>query len=185
MHEPPLFLRKPGTPPAAATLRPVPTDRRGEAIAWVCALGAGLAALALRWGFGSLPPFLPLLALAFGLAGGVISFGNWVDRRTTIHFGPQGVAFESPLRRVHFAWEEIREVWYIPGWRGGRVVVRGRDCGFQYRTLAELSLGTSRRFAFGVEGGDRLAGWIRARAGLGEPEREERAWVCRRAVDSL
>lgn len=185
MNEPPVFLQTPGTPPVAATLRPVAPDRRGELIAWVCALGAGLAVLAFRWGLGSLPPVLPLLAVAFGLAGLVISFGNWVDRRTQIRFGDEGLAYESPLRRVHLSWEEVQEVWYLPGRRGGRVVVRGEERGFQYRTLADLSLGESRRFAFGIEGGDRLAGWIRVRAGLGEPRWEERAWVCRRDVDSL
>jgi len=142
--------------------------RRGELIAWACALlviGAWvlLARLELR-----VSPLLILLGILLGIAAVSISLGNWMDRHTTLTLGPEGVSYRNGLRAVRLAWDEIQEVRVRQAPWGERVEVIGQQAYFRFYTLGEVKAHGKIMGRTGFVEGQRILERIVENAGLRE-----------------
>jgi hypothetical protein len=88
--------------PESKTYSPELLPRRGEFTAWALTIASTLGLYFLA---GSDP--VPLLAwffvVFFAFSAASISLGNWMDRRTFIHIGSDGLIFENGLRKIHFS----------------------------------------------------------------------------------
>jgi hypothetical protein len=116
-------------------------SRRGELLAWLAGIGLmlGLYLAGNKW--GSLPITYWLFAgliLFFALS---ISLGNWMDRRSVIRLGKDGIDFENGLRSVRFSWSDVQNVAVIPTRLGKRVQVQGAQSHFTFKTMGESLLG--------------------------------------------
>lgn len=126
-----------GTP---QEFRPVLTNRNGEVLAWLAALGLGAAAIALRGQGGGWIGSLPYLAIFVGLIAASISLSNWMDRRTVLRLDSQGVFFTNGLRRVRLTWDQIDQISVFSGALGKRVQVVGGVQHFEFRYLSEVEV---------------------------------------------
>lgn len=160
------------------TFRPSPPLRGTERLVWY---GVGIVAAYILFVFtrtGELSFLMILFLVALLFIVSVISFGNWIDRSTAIVIDPATVHFHSPLRDILFRFDQIESLWAIPAVGGWRIRVRGSGRYFQFRTLSVLRKREEGDLRLGIEGGERLAGTIRSRAGLSAPVEEGGAWVC-------
>lgn len=180
MDEPPEFLSFPTFTNRQERYVPAPPNRRGEALAWLCALGIGIAGLVLTGRYGAAPCLTWQLLGIFILAGGAISLGNWLDSRTHVELSPQGIAYQSPLRRLNVRWEEVQAISAIPLRRGWRLLVESSGGRFALRTICRLSLGPVESQPIGFPEGERIASLIRGMAGLPAPVQLGDCWVSRR-----
>ena len=146
--------------------RPELTSRRGELIAWGSTLlvGAGWAALIVT--DNRVPGSVPFLGVLLLLAALSISLGNWMDRQTRLQLGPQGIAFQNGLRKVHLKWDEIRQVQVYQGRLGQRVSVIGPNSHFEFHTLGELKVQGEVKGRMGFAEGERILHQILDAAGL-------------------
>jgi len=124
----------------AQEFHPVLTNRNGEALAWLAALGLGAAAIALRGQGGVWIGSLPYLAIFVGLIAASISLSNWMDRRTVLRLDAQGVFFTNGLRRVSLTWDQIDQISIFSGALGKRVQVVGGVQHFEFRYLSEVEV---------------------------------------------
>ncbi len=181
MEPPPEFLSEDfDSPPEDHTYRPALPNRGGEIIAWLCAASVALLNVLLFQLTGGSPPLAAALIVLFASVGALISFGNWMDLRTSIRVGGDGVQFSSPLRRVELVWNEILELHALRIGKGWRIVVRGKGRAFHFRTPTSIALGSGPGMMVGFPEGERLAGLICGRAGLKMLTREAHGWVARR-----
>lgn len=109
--------------------------RRGEWLAWLTGTGLliGLFLADRRLGDMALPYWIFAGLLIFFAMS--ISLGNWMDRRSLIRMGADGVAFENGLRSVRLAWSEIQHVTVMPTRLGKRVEVVGLQSHFSFKTI--------------------------------------------------
>jgi hypothetical protein len=123
--------------PESKTYRPELLPRRGEYTSWALAAASalGLYAFTLR----GLVPSWAWFFVAFLLFSAIsISLGNWMDRHTFIYLQADGVAFENSLRKVHLAWNAVKEVRAFPARWGTAVQVLGEQAHFEFNTLGEV-----------------------------------------------
>jgi hypothetical protein len=146
-------------------------SRRGEAIAWGLALIAGAVWLIFLLLDTPVHPAMKFFTTFFLLSGMVISFGNWMDRRTLIQISPEDIWFENGLRKVQIKWEEIRQVEVIPSRWGKKVRVMGADSHFEFRTLAEIEASDTIQAKMGFAEGERILEHILEKSGLHPVER--------------
>ncbi len=180
MKTPPDFLT-PSTPPAErATHRPQPPVRRGEWIAWLCTLGVAAVAGVFLLRDGRVPGLTFGILLVFLIAALIISMGNWLDASTSVSLSSAGIRHHSPLRVVDLAWPEVDELWAMPAGKGWRIVVRGKERHFTFRTASQMLIGTDRAIQVGYEQGEEMAAQILAAAGLSSPSQEGASWLCSR-----
>ena len=121
--------------------RPELMPRRGEWMAWLAGIGMviGLFLATSRWGA---QPFIFWMFAVFLLFSAVsISLGNWMDRRTVLRVGADGISFESGVRSVRLSWPEVQNVAVIPTRLGKRVQVQGAQSHFTFKTMSESTLG--------------------------------------------
>ncbi|MCS7248776.1 MAG: PH domain-containing protein [Anaerolineales bacterium] len=117
---------------------PEPPTRNGERNAWLVAFLMVALWLIFKVAHWQTPPALAVLvALTLGVAI-LISLANWVERKTLLAIGSEGIRFENGLRRVYLAWDEIEQVRVRPTLWGRRVQVRGKATQFAFYTLGEL-----------------------------------------------
>lgn len=182
MREPPQFLQTEAQPEQRQLVyRPTPSSRQGELIAWLCALGAGAGTFVLRLQTGRAMAVGLGLTAFFLLAGVLISFGQWIDRATSIRLEQDQVVYRSPLRRTRLPWPEIRQLWAAETGGGWRVGVGGQGKGFAFRTPSTLSFASMGSMPVGIAKGEELAAAIRGRAELADPVWDRGRWVCKQA----
>jgi len=119
-------------------LRPELNSRRGEGTAWILTLIVTFAMGVLYWQLGKTPiaawvfwGFLFFAALS-------ISLGNWMDRKTLMRVGVDGIAFKNGLRKVALNWPEIEKVNVLPLRWGRSVQVISSGSHFEFRTLGNV-----------------------------------------------
>jgi hypothetical protein len=114
--------------------------RRSEAVAWLAGIGMliGLFLATSRWGAQSFVFWTFEALLLFSAVS--ISLGNWMDRRSIIRMGVDGIAFENGVRSVWLSWPEVQNVAVVPTRLGKRVQVQGAQSHFTFKTMSESTL---------------------------------------------
>lgn len=176
----PTFLNANEILNAEEFFRPLPSNRRGEFIAWSSAVVVGLVGGALFWQSGRVSSLAIFLFIFFCSSAILISYGNWMEAHTLIRLSPECVIYQSPVRKVTLALNDVHELWVSSAGRGWRIAVRGVEGGFTYRTAARLGGYSDQVVYIGIEHGDRLAGLLRSMAQLSTPALEGEAWLCRK-----
>lgn len=164
----------------AETFRPWIGSRRGEAIAWGCALVLGVL-LVFLFRRGEPLPCMGMGLFAFlVLAAATMSFSNWLERNTFIEVDRDAVTYASPIRNARLEWKHIERLAAAKTGTSWRILVSGDEGYFQYRTEGVVGGGTRSPLQIGVRDGERLTALIRGRADLGPAEFEQEMWVCHR-----
>jgi hypothetical protein len=157
--------------PENKTYTPELLSRQGELVAWVLAAAAalGLIILSLR---AALPfwAWFPFALLFFSAAS--MSLGNWVDRKTCIRLGDDGVFFENGLRNSRLSWDAIKEVRTAPARWGTSVQVLGMQTHFSFSTLGEMKFQGQLRGSTGFASGREIFDEIIRLAGLTKTTRD-------------
>lgn len=179
-HEPPGFLFVEHSTLSTEIFKPIPVSRRGEFLAWSGTLFVGAVGVYVLWKTKGISLFTPAIFFMLLMVASIISFGNWVDRRTSIRISSEMVFYRSPIRKVELGLNAIESLWAVPAGRGWRILVRGEGQLFHFRTGIHLESRSGAEMHTGIEGGERLAGIIRHGAGLSALEHEDGVWVCRR-----
>lgn len=152
--------------PETRVYTPEPAPRSGEGNAWILTFLVFIIWLFLRLSnqpvTGSVTFFLGFLFLASAL----ISFGNWVDRRTVITMDGKGVDFRNGIRRVSMAWDEIEEVRVKPAVWGKRVQVLGHNKRFDFHTSGEVKYKGAVKARTGFLQGEEMVRLIVLNSGL-------------------
>ena len=180
MEDRPRFLQSASTGSLDPIHRPVPVSRRGEGFAWLSAGLAALGSLILTLRGGQLPDVGIGLVIVLVLAAGLITLGNWLDRRTRIELLEQRVLYHSPLRQVNLPYADIQRLTASRLRDAWRVGVVGPDRGFTFRTGTTLRFAGMDRLTYGFAGGEGLAAALRQRAELGPAIWDGQQWVSRR-----
>ena len=125
----------------AREFHPELLPRRSEWLAWLAGIGlmVGLLLASRQW--GSLPISYWIFAGLIVFFALSISLGNWMDRRSVIRIGSEGIAYGNGLRSVRLTWPEILNVVVIPTRLGNRVHVQGAQSHFTFKTMGESMLG--------------------------------------------
>lgn len=176
----PVFLDEDKVFSSGETFRPLPPNRRGEFIAWSCAIVVGLVSGVLFWQSRHISSLAIFLVIFFSLSAALISFGNWMESHTLIDLSSEQVVYRSPVRNVTLALKDIDELWTSHTGRGWRVAIRGEGGFFTYRSAARLGGRFDQVVSIGIEHGERLASLIRSMAQLSSPVFDGDAWLCRR-----
>jgi hypothetical protein len=148
--------------------RPELIPRRGEWVAWSCALLVGIGWLVLRWFGRHVSIGMPLFAIVLMLAALSISFSNWVDRRTVMRLNVNWIEFYSGLRHVRLHWQEVRQVRVAPSRWGDKIQVIGERAHFSFRTLGEVWFQDELKGRMGFEKGNEILHEIIVSSGLKE-----------------
>jgi hypothetical protein len=146
--------------------RPELIPRRGEWVAWSCALLVGVGWLVLRWFGRDVSIGMPLFAIVLMLAALSISLSNWVDRQTVMCLNANWIEFHSGLRHVRLLWPEIRQVRVLPSRWGDKVHVIGEHAHFSFRTLGEVWFQDELKGRMGFAKGDEILHEIIVSSGL-------------------
>jgi len=151
---------------AQAVFYPELLSRRGEFIAW----GTSLIVL-LGWIIHSLngrqvPFAVPFLGIILVFAALAISLGNWMDRKTELRLGADGVTYENGLRYVALKWNDINEIRVFPSKWGKKVHVLGATKHFNFRTLGEVKVQDEVKGRMGFAEGDKILSVILEQANL-------------------
>ena len=180
MVEPPEFLTYPVFSNNQETFRPIPPNRRGELVAWLSALTVTLSIVILHLLRGSVPCYAFGILVFLFTASLLISYGNWMESRTSIQVSETGIRFASPVRRLSFSWPDIDCLAALKTRVGWRVMVEGEQGSFTFRTGGKIAIGSLEAPLTGYPDGERLASLIRGMAGLAAPIQEEGIWFSRR-----
>jgi len=140
----------------AREYRPVAGSRRGEYTAWILTIVVLATGLLLPEQLDALQLASWFLTGLFGLAGALISFGNWVGRHTVLRLDEDGLAFSNGLRRVRMAWKMVEALRVQPGPLGKQVEVFGEQASFRLRTSGELTWQGEVRDRIGFERGEEI-----------------------------
>ncbi len=126
------------------------------AVRWLLAQRYGLVASSLEWMF--------LLMLAVSL---LISFSNWMERRTRLILDEEGITFRNGLRKVTFRWPDIRRIRVLPASLGDgkSVMVMGEKTYFRFDTLGQAR-GRNREVWLGFPEGEQILSTLVARCGF-------------------
>ncbi|MCK5313953.1 MAG: hypothetical protein KAJ53_02470 [Anaerolineales bacterium] len=136
--------------------KPEQVSRRGEFIAWGCAVLVGVLWLVLIWQGQAVTWAILLLEIFLLFAGTSISLGNWMDRKTLLRLDQKGISYKNGLRKVQMNWQDIRQVRVLPTRWGSKVQVIGEDAYFEFRTLGEVKIGGELKGRMGFEKGDEI-----------------------------
>lgn len=118
--------------------KPELIQRRGEFNSWVFFFAAGVGMIVLYIALDKVPAWTWIFFGFLLFSAGSISFGNWMDRQTSITYLNDGVRFENGIRKVSLKWSEIKKVVVLPARWGKSVQVIGESANFGFRTLGEV-----------------------------------------------
>lgn len=139
--------------------------RRGEWLAWSAGLGlmVGLFLLNAQTGEISITYWIFAgLIIFFAMS---ISLGNWMDRRSVIRVGQNGIDFNNGLRSVQMTWSEINSVLVTPTQLGKRIQVQGTRSHFAFKTFWQSKLG-GQEMRTGFPDGQQILDIIQRESGL-------------------
>jgi hypothetical protein len=144
--------------------RPELLSRRGELIAWGCAILVGVGWIIMEVTGQRTFSAVVFLEIFLVLAGLSISLGNWMDRKTVIRIDESGIGYQNGLRTLHLLWDQIRGV--SPSQWGKRVQVIGKSGYFAFRTLGEVKVQGELKGRLGFDQGEEILHQIVVNSGL-------------------
>jgi hypothetical protein len=181
MSTTPDFLKKAvGLAQVSGWHHPIESNRRGELLAWLTALGAAAGSGIWAWRLGQMPTLGLTTTVLFGAVALLISFGNWVERNTRLQLTQRGVKFQSPLRQVQLGWSEVDSIKLLAANQGWRVYVEGGGQTFRFQSAGRLRFGDIQEMGIGIPAGEEIAAYIRQQSGLDEIQPGDGGWVCQR-----
>lgn len=139
--------------------------RNSELIAWGLA-AASVVGIVISGMNSEVPVWAWTLFGLFLFSGVIISFGNWVDRATSIEIASEGVHFRNGLRDVSMRWEEIEYVWEGKGRVGRMVQVLAKDRHFSFTLPSEMKFQGQVKSRVGFPEGETIRDMILDSAGL-------------------
>jgi len=148
-------------------------SRRGEITAWGLAAVCGVGWLIMVLSSGAVNPVLPILTIAFIVAGLGISLGNWMDRVTVLRTDPSGIEFHNGLRNVYLLWENIERIIVLSHKWGDKVYIFGGKAHFYFRKYGEVKVRGETKGRMGFVAGDEIFRLILEKTGLREVEHTE------------
>ncbi len=140
--------------------------RSGERNAWILAFLMFVLWFVFRLTAWKLPFTVELLVIFSLGAALLISFGNWVERKTLLALSEEGIRFENGLGKSALSWEEIEEVRLRPAVWGKRVQVRGKGLRFDFHTLGEVKYRGAVQAKTGFAQGEEIVRQIVLHSGL-------------------
>ena len=141
-------------------------SRRGEMIAWLTFSLAGATWAVLLLMGASIHPALRFLTFFLLGSGLVISFGNWMDRKTLLCLDADGIQYQNGLRKISLQWDDILRVEVYPSNWGDKVNVRSAQQQFNFRTLGEVEVKGDVKGRMGFANGEEILQQIITNAGL-------------------
>ena len=120
--------------------RPELMPRKGEFNAWALAIGLGIVLYLAISAWPDSLTFLVLFEVVMVFFALAISLGNWMDRRTVLRLGADGVSFENGIRSTRLGWPDIQNVAVVETRSGKRVQVQGEQLHFTFKTLTVMSM---------------------------------------------
>ena len=150
----------------AKEFRPEITSRRGEASAWVAAVGMVAALYLAEARLGSVAAYMWMFAGLLVFSALSISLGNWMDRRTVLRLHSDSVEFENGLRSVRLAWPEVQKVTVSAARFGKRVDVIGQAAHFTFKMLSETGMMNEQVFRTGFAAGQTILDAVLKSSGL-------------------
>ena len=122
--------------------------------------------------------FLTSAMLLFFIAiGALISFGIWVDTRTSITVNAKQVIYKSPFKELTLDWDQILQIRSAQARLLWRVVIASKDAHFRLRVSPSISEEDNLTDLLALPDGDRLVQIISGMAGLNLPIQKEDEWV--------
>ena len=119
--------------------KPELIQRRGEFNSWVFSFAVGVGMIILYNTLDKVPAWTWIF-LGFLLLSAIsISFGNWMDRQTSIAFLSDGIRYKNGIRQVSLNWSEIKKVVVLPARWGKTVQVFGESSNFGFRTIGQVN----------------------------------------------
>ena len=174
------FPRDHGTELTTGLYRPVPPDPSGLRTAWVLFGISFAAGVYLRYFAYEVPFVFWLASILLLLVALGISLSHWLEGQTVLSVNDGGIRFETPLRKVEFAWSEIDELWGGKIRGGWKYMVSGLDAAFRFQSLVVIRSASGREVRSGFIEGQRLAQRIYQAAGLEELEQPDDIWIYRK-----
>jgi hypothetical protein len=151
--------------PSSQTYTPEIQSRRSEYVAWGLAL-ASLAGL-LVLNLGGMIYFWAIVFVAFMVMAALsISFGNWMDRQTSLVLDEHSATYKNGLRRVHLEWPAIKSVSTRPSRWGEKVQVVGENAHFDFNTLGEVIYQDQVQGRVGFQHGEIIKNTLIEKSGL-------------------
>lgn len=155
-----------GLPAEGREYRPELISRRGELIAWTGVLAVSLVWLVLYLTNQRVIFVIPAMLAVLLLSAFLISLGNWIDRRTVIRMGIDGVEFHNGIRKVRLEWQDVNEIHVAPSRWGNRVQVSSRSNTFAFHTLGEVRMHGELKGRMGFEMGEEILRQLVLKSGL-------------------
>jgi hypothetical protein len=164
--------------------RPELLSHKDERNAWILT-AVGIASYFLIWGFAE-PSKLHLVIVIFLLVSALfISLTNWMDRKTRLILGSEGIKFQNGLRNVALNWGDVNKVSVVRDRWGERVHVYGNRTYFSFRKLGDVKMQGKVRGQIGFPEGQEILQQILKSSGLVLMEEDDRGHYYARAEERV
>jgi hypothetical protein len=150
---------------------PLIGNRRTELFAWILAI----IIISMSWfrpnASGIRQLFTFVLVGFFGLSAVFISFGNWLDRHTSLTLTDLGIEYKNGIRHVRMDWAGIKEVRIFPSSKGSKVIIYNSSKHLSFQTLTEISTDGKVKIRYGFEKGEEILEMILRKSNLRDVEK--------------
>jgi len=177
MQTPPAFLTTPQLIKGEEIFRPANDSRKGELIVWGSALVMGIGLGIYYFATQKIQCLTSGMLFLFLSVGALISFGIWVDTRTSINVNSIRLIYKSPFKELNLDWDQVLQVRATQARRLWRVIIASADNHFRLRVSSSASEEDDTTNLLALPDGDRLVQIILGMADLTHPNQEEDEWV--------
>jgi hypothetical protein len=181
MTNPPAFLQSPLELDETRDYRPNPRGMARSAwLALALAAGIGGAAWFAYTQTSQFPCLSGVLFAFFFLSGIFILLGYWLERNTKISLNSEQLSYNSPIRKVQIAWEEVDELRAMETGKTWRIMVTGKNGYFTTRIIPSSDGQRNRSPILGLPKGDEMVRYICGQGRLSVLQEEKMFWTCRK-----
>lgn len=153
--------------------RPAPVSRKNELVSWGVAFLLISSVVLTSMQGQAVPLAITVLTVFVGLAAVVISFGNWMERKTILVVATGHIHYQNGVRRATLAWDQIQQILVDEDRLSKKVTIIGEQAHFRFRLLSEPRYKGEVRGQFGFEEGDEIMRIITERSGQQPTQSEE------------
>jgi hypothetical protein len=140
----------------ARDFRPELLSRSGEGTAWAFLAFTTVNLFVIQRWLGNIPLAAWVIWAFLLLAATLISFNNWVDRRTRLRLDIGGITYENGLRSVRLTWPEVQKMTRFPARWGQTIQVIGEKTSFVFHMLGEVRTKGELRGKVGFAEGEKI-----------------------------